>query len=112
MRSDSADPPIRGLTCVLNEANRNIGKSRSSATNGELHPKHSRIRMKKTGASDPAIHLHENGTAMRKPIGGIFKRPTGWRHRLGPMQRTNGTMRRYSEAETVDFLVVGVGAAG
>ena len=49
---------------------------------------------------------------MRKPLGGIFKRPTDGQHRLGPMQRTGGPMRRFSEGESVDFLVVGVGAAG
>lgn len=49
---------------------------------------------------------------MRRPFGGIFKRLTGGRHRLGSMQRINRTMCHYSEGETVDFLVIGVGAAG
>jgi choline dehydrogenase-like flavoprotein len=49
---------------------------------------------------------------MRRPVGGTFKRPSDRRHHLGPMQRIDETMRHYSEGEEVDFLVVGVGAAG
>ena len=49
---------------------------------------------------------------MSKPLGGNFKRPAGGQHRLGPMQRTDGMIRRFSEAEAVDFLLVGMGAAG
>ena len=49
---------------------------------------------------------------MRTPIGGAFKRSRKPGHQLGPMQRVNLPMRRYSNAETVDFLIVGVGAAG
>jgi hypothetical protein len=49
---------------------------------------------------------------MRAPIGGAFERPGDETHHLGPMQRVNRTMRRYSESETVDFLVVGISAAG
>lgn len=49
---------------------------------------------------------------MRAPIGGAFERPGDETHHLGPMRRVNRTMRRYSESETVDFLVVGISAAG
>ena len=49
---------------------------------------------------------------MKKPIGGAFQRQYTSGRRLGPMQRIDQSMRRYSETEIVDFLVVGVGAAG
>jgi choline dehydrogenase-like flavoprotein len=68
--------------------------------------------MEKTGAHDRAKTFHHNRTDMRNPVGGIFKGPTDERHRFGPMQQTNGMMCRYSEKESVDFLIVGVGAAG
>jgi choline dehydrogenase-like flavoprotein len=49
---------------------------------------------------------------MKKPIGGAFQGEYTSGRRLGPMQRIDQSMRRYPETEIVDFLVVGVGAAG
>ena len=49
---------------------------------------------------------------MKKPIGGAFQGEYTSGRRLGSMQRIDQSMRRYSETEIVDFLVVGVGAAG
>ena len=49
---------------------------------------------------------------MRTPIGGAFTAPDDHEHHLGPMQRMPTPMRRYSESDEVDYLVVGVGAAG
>jgi hypothetical protein len=47
-----------------------------------------------------------------KPIGGAFGPRHATRHRLGAMQHLEAPMRHYSGNEAVDFLVVGVGAAG
>ena len=50
---------------------------------------------------------------MKTPPGGPFERPEDeHRHHLGPMQTIEFPMRRYSEKETLDYIIVGVGAAG
>lgn len=49
---------------------------------------------------------------LKSPIGGAFQTAREDSHRLGSMQRLSAPMRRYSEKESVDFLVVGVGSAG
>ncbi|HYY28662.1 MAG TPA: GMC family oxidoreductase [Chthoniobacterales bacterium] len=49
---------------------------------------------------------------MKTPIGGAFAPRNDHVHRLGPMQTIDFPMRRYLENEEIDYLVVGVGAAG
>ncbi|HEX3817892.1 MAG TPA: GMC family oxidoreductase [Chthoniobacterales bacterium] len=49
---------------------------------------------------------------MKEPIGGAFESPNDNKRHLGPMQRIETPMRRYSPNEELDYLVVGVGAAG
>ena len=46
------------------------------------------------------------------PIGGPFRSPSDAVHRLGAMQTLDMPMRRYAEHDEVDYLLVGVGAAG
>jgi choline dehydrogenase-like flavoprotein len=46
------------------------------------------------------------------PLLGKFRKPEGQPHMLGPMQRLTAPMRRYSEHDEVDYVVVGVGAGG
>ncbi len=49
---------------------------------------------------------------MNEPIGGAFEAPDGHEHHLGSMQQLETPMRRYAPNEELDYLVVGVGAAG
>ncbi len=50
---------------------------------------------------------------MKTPLGGPFEAPEdASAHRLGPMQAIDFPMNRYRENETLDYLIVGVGAAG
>jgi choline dehydrogenase-like flavoprotein len=50
---------------------------------------------------------------LKTPIGGPFSPGHDEHlHRLGPMQTVDFPMRRYSENQEVDYLIVGVGAAG
>jgi choline dehydrogenase-like flavoprotein len=50
---------------------------------------------------------------MKTPLLGAFKGPRGDAHMLGPMQTIDlQRMRRYRNDEEVDFVIVGVGAAG
>lgn len=49
---------------------------------------------------------------MNKPIGGAFESPQEPVKILGPMQRISGRMRRFAPGEEVDYVIVGVGAAG
>ena len=49
---------------------------------------------------------------MKKPLGGAFQSPQEPVKILGPMQRISGQMRRFSANEEVDYVIVGVGAAG
>lgn len=49
---------------------------------------------------------------MKSPIGGPFKTDKHGPHRLGPMQTIDVPMKRYSESETVDFVIIGIGSAG
>ncbi|MEP6811226.1 MAG: GMC family oxidoreductase N-terminal domain-containing protein, partial [Chthoniobacterales bacterium] len=50
---------------------------------------------------------------MKNPIGGEFEEPPDHEHHLGSMQTIDlSSMRRYSPNEELDYLVVGVGAAG
>lgn len=49
---------------------------------------------------------------MKKPLFGKFGPPNGNSHRLGPIQRLDFPMRRYAEHDSVDYCIVGVGAAG
>ncbi|HEX6839097.1 MAG TPA: GMC family oxidoreductase, partial [Polyangia bacterium] len=51
-------------------------------------------------------------TAPKTPIGGTFAPPAKGEHRLGPMQTLDAPMRRFAPDETVDYCIVGVGAAG
>lgn len=49
---------------------------------------------------------------MKNPIGGAFASMNDQVHRLGSMQTIEFPMRRYSESEEIDYLVIGVGSAG
>ena len=50
---------------------------------------------------------------MKTPLGGPFEAPEeAGAHRLGPMQAIDFPMKRYRENETLDYVIVGVGAAG
>lgn len=49
---------------------------------------------------------------LKEPLGGAFEAPHGEEHTLGPMQQLHRPMRRYPLSETVDYVIVGVGAAG
>jgi choline dehydrogenase-like flavoprotein len=50
---------------------------------------------------------------LKTPIGGPFTAGDAKHlHRLGSMQTVNFPMRRYSENKEVDYLIVGIGAAG
>jgi choline dehydrogenase-like flavoprotein len=50
---------------------------------------------------------------LKTPIGGAFKIPEDEHaHHLGPMQTIEFPMKRYPEMETVDYVIIGVGAAG
>jgi choline dehydrogenase-like flavoprotein len=46
------------------------------------------------------------------PLFGQFKTPEDGKHRLGPMQQISTPMRKFSDSETVDYCIVGVGSAG
>jgi choline dehydrogenase-like flavoprotein len=48
-----------------------------------------------------------------KPVGGPFlDEPSAGVHALGPMQHLDSEMRKFTESEEVDVVIVGVGAAG
>ncbi len=50
---------------------------------------------------------------MNEPLGGRFEEPHDHEHHLGSMQRLDvSSMQRYSPNDEIDYLVVGVGAAG
>jgi choline dehydrogenase-like flavoprotein len=50
---------------------------------------------------------------LKTPIGGAFEtQDDAGVHRLGPMQTIEFPMKRHSENETLDYIIVGVGAAG
>src|SRR5665213_4523485 len=50
--------------------------------------------------------------ALKSPILGEFQEPNGKPHMLGSIQRIDSPMQRFSEAEEVDYVIVGVGAGG
>jgi NADPH-dependent 2,4-dienoyl-CoA reductase/sulfur reductase-like enzyme len=52
------------------------------------------------------------GVLADMPLLGPFKTPANGKHHLGPMQSITAPMRRFPENETVDYCIVGVGAAG
>jgi choline dehydrogenase-like flavoprotein len=49
---------------------------------------------------------------LKAPIGGAFDAPQDDVHRLGPMQKVAFPMHRHAPGEEVDYVIVGVGAAG
>ena len=49
---------------------------------------------------------------MKTPILGAFKGPKTDKHTLGPIQKIDVPMQKFSPNETVDFCIVGVGSAG
>ena len=49
---------------------------------------------------------------MNSPIGGAFAAPDDHAHHLGPMQSIEFPMHRHAPGEEVDYVIVGVGAAG
>ncbi len=49
---------------------------------------------------------------MKTPILGAFKGPKHDEHMLGPIQKIDVPMQKFSPNETVDFCIVGVGSAG
>jgi choline dehydrogenase-like flavoprotein len=48
----------------------------------------------------------------KEPLFGQFEAPTTDAHILGPMERIHRPMRRFSEADEIDYLIVGCGSAG
>jgi choline dehydrogenase-like flavoprotein len=49
---------------------------------------------------------------LNSPIGGAFEAPDAHVHRLGSMQSIEFPMHRHAPGEEVDYVIVGVGAAG
>ncbi len=49
---------------------------------------------------------------MKTPLGGAFAKPEDHIHRLGAMQSIEFPMHRHAPGEEVDYVIVGVGAAG
>jgi choline dehydrogenase-like flavoprotein len=50
---------------------------------------------------------------LKTPFGGPFEAPEDEHiHHLGPLQAIEFPMKRYSENETLDYVIIGVGAAG
>lgn len=49
---------------------------------------------------------------MKKPLFGAFDGAKSDEHMLGPIQKIDAPMRRYSTQEEVDFCIVGIGSAG
>ena len=49
---------------------------------------------------------------MKTPLGGAFAEPEDHVHRLGSMQKIEFPMHRHPPGEEVDYVIVGVGAAG
>lgn len=49
---------------------------------------------------------------MKAPLGGSFQAPRDGTHRLGPRQRMEFPMRHFTASDTVDYVIVGVGAGG
>jgi len=49
---------------------------------------------------------------LKKPLLGAFTGPRNGKHALGPIEKLDTPMRRYSPSEEVDVCVVGVGSAG
>jgi len=49
---------------------------------------------------------------LKRPLLGQFEAPRNGSHWLGPIQRLPQPMRRFPEGETVDYVIVGVGAGG
>ena len=50
---------------------------------------------------------------MKSPLGGAFENNDDARaHRLGSMQTIEFPMKQYRENEEIDYLIIGVGAAG
>ncbi|HEY3704357.1 MAG TPA: GMC family oxidoreductase [Terracidiphilus sp.] len=49
---------------------------------------------------------------MKEPLLGSFRSPADGRHMLGAIQHIDAPMRRFRESDEVDYLIVGVGAAG
>ncbi len=49
---------------------------------------------------------------MNSPLGGAFGQPENHSHRLGSMQGIEFPMHRHPPGEEVDYVIVGVGAAG
>jgi len=50
---------------------------------------------------------------LKSPLLGAFQQPgNGPPHMLGPMQRMPAPMRRFTEHDEIDYVIVGVGAAG
>ncbi|MGC1423165.1 MAG: GMC family oxidoreductase [Terracidiphilus sp.] len=49
---------------------------------------------------------------MKRPIQGAFENRNGAAHMLGPLQKIHMPMRRFSESEEVDYVIVGCGSAG
>jgi choline dehydrogenase-like flavoprotein len=49
---------------------------------------------------------------LKTPLGGAFAKPEDHIHRLGAMQKIEFPMHRHPPGEEVDYVIVGVGAAG
>ena len=49
---------------------------------------------------------------MKTPIGGAFNGSDSRTHQLGPLQSIHIPARRFKDTDEVDYVIVGVGAAG
>ena len=49
---------------------------------------------------------------MKQPILGAFEPPSRNKHMLGALQYVHVPMRKFGDHEEVDYVIVGVGAAG
>ncbi len=49
---------------------------------------------------------------MKKPILGAFENRKSEAHMLGSLQKIHLPMRRFSESDEIDYVIVGCGAAG
>ena len=49
---------------------------------------------------------------MKEPILGSFQPPSNGKHMLGSLQYVHLPMRKFSQQDEVDYIIVGVGSAG
>src|SRR5665213_1762718 len=64
------------------------------------------------GASGESRLARAGRDALKSPLLGEFKAPQGKPHMLGAIHSIDTPMRRFTEADEVDYAIVGVGAGG